>query len=66
MITRLRRLSEQELLALSEAVDGELQRRFRRRQQRGYQWTSYMNDRVRGRRQARRTQRNEPVYGLVA
>jgi len=56
-IKQLERLSEDELYDLSEAIDHALSRVERRREVRGYQRSTYMSDRARGRRRAPRPQR---------
>ena len=51
---RIGRLSDEELHTLVELVDAELDSRRRLRPRRGYQRSTYMSDRVRGRRRAPR------------
>ncbi len=50
----LRRMSQQQLQDLCDAVDAELLRRQQRRFQRGFVYTTYLCDRIRGRRMAPR------------
>lgn len=54
---RIGRLSDEELHTLVELVDTELDSRRRPRRRRGYQRSTYMSDRVRGRRRAPRSAR---------
>ena len=53
----LRRLSQEELLNLCDAVDGELLRRQERRIPHGFRYSTYMSDRCRGPRLAPRPER---------
>jgi hypothetical protein len=53
---RLRALSDEELQALSEGIDAEIDHRRCRVVGRGYIRSTYMSDRVRGRRKAPRRQ----------
>ena len=50
----LRRLADEDLHALADALDAELQRRADRERERGYQRSTYLADRVRGERLAPR------------
>ena len=53
IIQRLQTLSDQELYAVSEAIDRELDRRADlHERQKGFQRTTYMADRIRGKRMA--------------
>ena len=54
---QLHKASVEQLHALSQAIDRELDRRAERRIPRGYQRTTYMNDLVRGERRAPRGER---------
>lgn len=54
MAERLRKMPQHELHQLSEVLDAELETRARRWVPRGYQRSTYMVDRVRGKRQAPR------------
>ena len=49
MLKRMRAMKDEELQAVSEALDLEVDRRLARRVPRGYQRSMYMNDFVRGR-----------------
>lgn len=55
----LRRLSDEQLYELSELLDGELDRRYRRMIGRGYYRSTYMRDRVRGPEKAPRPVRRK-------
>jgi hypothetical protein len=49
MLKRMRAMTDEEIHAVSEALDVELDRRLARRFRRGYQRSMYMHDFVRGR-----------------
>jgi hypothetical protein len=50
----LRRLADEDLYALADALDAEVQRRADRQRERGYQRSTYLADQVRGERLAPR------------
>jgi len=56
-VKQLERLSEDELYDLSEAIDQALSRLARSREVRGYQRSTYMSDRILGKRSAPRVKR---------
>jgi hypothetical protein len=62
MLNRMRAMSDEQLQEVSEALDVEVDRRMERRIRKGYQRSTCMWDRVRGRIMAQRPQRS----GLAA
>ncbi len=51
---RLKKMSEDEIFGLYDVIDHEMEKRVKLRIQRGYQRSTYLGDRVRGKRLAPR------------
>jgi hypothetical protein len=53
-IKRLKKMSEEDFFGLYDIIDNEMEKRSKSHIKRGYQRTTYLNDRVRGKRRAPR------------